>query len=51
LVETVSQKTVNGASVGATLSLFILELIHFTEHLDRNPDMIIGKPIDGMGVV
>jgi hypothetical protein len=51
LIETASQKTMDGPSVGAALSLFILELIHFAEHLDRNPDMIVGKPIDGMRVM
>src|SRR5260221_12527438 len=51
LVETAGQKTMDGPGVGAALSLFVLEFVHFAEHLDRNPDMVVGKPIDRMGVV
>src|ERR1700747_1835299 len=51
LVETASQKTMDCPGVGVALSLFVLEFVHFAEHLDRNPDVIVGKPIDGMGVV
>jgi hypothetical protein len=51
LIETTSQKTMDSPSIGAALRLFVLEFVHFAEHFDRNPDMIVGKPIDGMGVV
>ena len=38
-------------SVCAPLGLFVLELVGFAEHVDRDPNVIIGKPIDGMGIM
>ena len=41
----------NRTSVRSSLGLFVLELVCLAEHVDRNPDVIIGEPIDGMGIM
>ena len=41
----------NGTRVCSALGLFILEFIQLTQHIDRNPDMVIRKSINGMGVM
>ena len=51
LIKTARQKPVDRACVCSPLGLFVLELVGLTEHVDRDPNVIIGKSIDGMGIM
>ena len=41
----------HGSGVGTAFVLFVFEVVQFALHVDRDPDMIIGEPINGMGIV
>jgi len=41
----------DGSSVGTAFVLLVFEFVQFTQHVDRDPDMIIREPINGMGVM
>jgi hypothetical protein len=51
LVKATRQEPVNGAGIGSALGLFVLKLVGFAEHIDRDPDVVIGKSINGMGIM
>jgi hypothetical protein len=42
---------VDRTSVCSPFGLFVLELVGLAEHVDRDPDVIVGKPIHGMGIM
>ena len=41
----------HGSRICTPFRLFILELVKFAQNIDRNPDMIVREPINGMRVV
>jgi hypothetical protein len=51
LVKAPRQESVNRAGIGSSLGLFILKLVGFAEHIDGDPDVVIGKSINGMGIM
>jgi hypothetical protein len=51
VIEGLGEEAVDGAGIGAALGLLVLELVHLTEHLDRNEDMVVLEPVQAVRVV
>ena len=41
----------HGSRICAPFRLLILEFVKFAQNIDRNPNMVVRKPIDGMRVM
>ena len=51
MVEGLGQESMHGPRIGTTLGLLVLELVHLTEDLHRNEDMIILKAVEAIRIV